>query len=79
MQFDSLTLFQLFLISTFLFSIIYYVKYSINSNRKALYNNYSSLVIKVLSKRALNFSTLIKKEDYISYEKLQVWRFTVHF
>lgn len=75
MKADLISIIQIFLFLMFFIGIITYtVSAAKNFIRKFNYN-----IIKRIFTRSLDYSRLMIINDYISFEKYDIWRYCVHF
>lgn len=75
MERDILNMFQIFFILFFFTSIFYYCLYSL----KRLVKKFHFRFIKKVYCSNLNFQRNIGRENYVSFEKYNIWRFRFKF
>lgn len=75
MKADLISILHILLFLMFFIGIITYtVAAAKNSIKKFNYN-----IIKRIFTKSLDYSRLMKINDYISFEKYDIWRYCVHF
>lgn len=75
MKADLISTIQILLVLTFLIGIITYTVISAKNSIKRFNHNF----IKKFFTKSLDYSRLMVIENYISFEKYNIWRYCVHF
>ena len=75
MKSEFINMMQILFILTFVIGIITYAIATVkNSIKKFDYN-----LIRSIYSKSLDYSRFMPTENYVSYEKYDIWRYCVHF